>query len=89
MGSLGVAVPVQGGIGVWHFMVISTLVMFGVNKTDAEAFAFIVFAVQSIWIVMAGLFGIMALPLTNRDKSVNEKKDEQMESMREVPLRSE
>jgi hypothetical protein len=89
MGSLGVAVPVQGGIGVWHFMVIYTLVMFGVNRTDANAFAFIVFAVQSIWIVMTGLFGIMALPLTNRDKSVSKKKDERMENRRDVSLRSE
>jgi uncharacterized membrane protein YbhN (UPF0104 family) len=69
MGSLGVAVPVQGGIGVWHFMVITTLVTFGVNKTDADAFAFVVFAIQSIWIVVTGLFGIIALPLANKKKS--------------------
>jgi hypothetical protein len=72
MGSIGVAVPVQGGIGVWHFMVISTLVMFGVSKTDADAFAFVVFAVQLIWTVVVGLFGIMALSLTNRDKRTDQ-----------------
>ncbi|MDR2385118.1 MAG: flippase-like domain-containing protein [Tannerella sp.] len=66
MSSLGVAVPVQGGIGVWHFMVISTLVTFGVNKTDAGAFAFVVFAVQSMWVILTGLFGIIALPLINK-----------------------
>jgi uncharacterized protein (TIRG00374 family) len=65
MGSLGVAAPVQGGIGVWHFMVIFTLVAFGVNRTDADAFAFIVFAVQSVWVILTGLFGIIALPLVN------------------------
>ncbi|MDR0835024.1 MAG: flippase-like domain-containing protein [Tannerella sp.] len=67
MSSIGVAVPVQGGIGVWHFMVIFTLVTFGVNRTDADAFAFVVFAVQSIWIVLTGLFGIIALPLVNKN----------------------
>jgi uncharacterized membrane protein YbhN (UPF0104 family) len=68
MSSLGVAVPVQGGIGVWHFMVISTLVIFGVDKIEAGAFAFVVFAVQSAWIVLTGLFGIIALPLANKKK---------------------
>jgi len=69
MSSIGVAVPVQGGIGVWHFMVISTFVAFGVDKADAGAFAMIVFAVQSVWIILTGLFGIVALAVTNKEKS--------------------
>ena len=73
MSSLGVAVPVQGGIGVWHFMVISTLVAFGVDRTDAAAFALVVFTVQTVWVVLCGLFGIFALPLLNKDE---EGKDE-------------
>ena len=68
MSSIGVAVPVQGGIGVWHFMVISTLVAFGVNSGDAGAFAFLVFAIQTVWVVLVGLFGIFALPIANKDK---------------------
>ncbi|MDR2146532.1 MAG: flippase-like domain-containing protein [Tannerella sp.] len=78
MSSLGVAVPVQGGIGVWHFMVISTLVIFGVDKTDAGAFAFVVFAVQSVWVVLTGLFGIIALSLGKRENGRTEEgKDEE------------
>ena len=68
MSSIGVAVPVQGGIGVWHFMVISTLVAFGVDSNDAGAFAFLVFAIQTLWIVLVGLFGITALPVINKEK---------------------
>ena len=66
MSSIGIAVPVQGGIGVWHFMVISTLVAFGVDSGDAGAFAFLVFAIQSLWVVVVGLFGIAALLLNNK-----------------------
>ena len=72
MSSIGVAVPVQGGIGVWHFMVISTLVAFGVDATDAGAFAFVVFAVQTMWFVLVGLFGIIALPIVNKDNGTLE-----------------
>jgi uncharacterized protein (TIRG00374 family) len=68
MSSIGVAVPVQGAIGVWHFMVISTLVCFGVDETDAAAFAFVVYAIQTIWIVILGLAGIVALPIINKEK---------------------
>jgi uncharacterized protein (TIRG00374 family) len=66
MSSIGVAVPVQGGMGVWHFMVISTLVAFGVNSTDAGAFALVVYTIQTVWVVLTGLFGIAALPIVNK-----------------------
>lgn len=68
MSSIGIAVPVQGGIGVWHFMVISTLVAFGADKSDAGAFAMVVFAVQTVWVILTGLVGIIALPVANKEK---------------------
>ncbi|MDR1813410.1 MAG: flippase-like domain-containing protein [Tannerella sp.] len=64
MSSISVAVPVQGGIGVWHFMIITTLTAFGVSKTDAGAFALVVFTVQTVWLVLTGLYGIIALAST-------------------------
>lgn len=66
MSSIGVAVPVQGGIGPWHFMVIATLVCFGVNENDAAAFALVVHTVQTVWTGLCGLAGIVALPLNNK-----------------------
>ena len=68
MSSIGVAVPVQGGIGPWHFMVIATLVCFGVNENDAAAFALVVHTVQTVWTGLCGLFGVVALPVINREK---------------------
>lgn len=69
MSSIGVAVPVQGGIGPWHFMVIATLVCFGVNENDAAAFALVVHTVQTIWTGLCGLFAIVALPVNNKENS--------------------
>ncbi|MDR1982037.1 MAG: flippase-like domain-containing protein [Tannerellaceae bacterium] len=68
MSSIAVGAPVQGGIGAWHFMVIATLVSFGVKEGDAAAFALVVHTTQSIWTALCGLFGIAALPLTNKEK---------------------
>lgn len=70
MSSIGVAVPVQGGIGAWHFMVLATLMCYGVKETDALAFALVVHTVQSVWTALCGLFGIVALPLTNKNEAV-------------------
>lgn len=66
MSSIAVAVPVQGAIGPWHFMVIATLVCFGVAENDAAAFALIVHTVQTLWLGLTGLAGVVALPLINR-----------------------
>ena len=71
MGSIAVAVPVQGGIGPWHFMVIATLVCFGEKETDAAAFALVVHTVQTIWLGLTGLVGVIALPIINRKKTGN------------------
>ncbi|WP_080902676.1 lysylphosphatidylglycerol synthase transmembrane domain-containing protein [Parabacteroides sp. Marseille-P3160] len=69
MSSIAVAVPVQGGIGPWHFMVIATLVCFGVNRTDAAAFALIVWTIQTVWIALVGTAAIVLLPLVNKKTS--------------------
>lgn len=71
MSSIGVAVPVQGAIGPWHFMVIATLVCFNVNGNDAAAFALVVHTLQTVWTGLVGVAGIIALSVTNRkDKPV-------------------
>ena len=66
MSSIGVAVPVQGAIGPWHFMVIATLVCFGVNESDAAAFALVVHTVQTVWMGLVGLFAVVILPFNNK-----------------------
>lgn len=70
MSSIAVAIPVQGGIGPWHFMVIATLVCFNVTENDAAAFAFVVHSIQTIWISLCGLVGIVILPFINKKKEV-------------------
>lgn len=66
MSSLSVIAPVQNGMGPWHFMVITTLVGYGVSREDAGAFALIVHTLQTLWIALIGLVAILALPLLSR-----------------------
>ncbi|MDD3899807.1 MAG: lysylphosphatidylglycerol synthase transmembrane domain-containing protein [Dysgonamonadaceae bacterium] len=72
MSNVGVAVPVQGGMGAWHFMVISSLIILGVSNANASAFAFAVFAIQSLWTILYGLVGVVAMPYVKRNNIITE-----------------
>ena len=67
MSSLGVAAPTQGGIGAWHFMVITSLLVYGVSYEQGSAFAGAVFTIQSAWFILIGLFSIFAIQYVKRD----------------------
>ena len=67
--NIAVVVPVQAGIGAWHFVVIAVLTGFGLSSIDAGAFAFCVHTIQAIIFTgVIGLFGIMALTIANKKK---------------------
>lgn len=66
--SLSMGLPTNGGIGAWHLAVTASLVLYGVSKASAEAFAFGVFALQSLFIILCGVYGMAALAIQNRNK---------------------
>lgn len=64
--SLSMAIPTNGGMGVWHAAVVLSLGLYGVAKAPAEAFAFGVFAIQNVWVVLYGIFGVVAIGLNKK-----------------------
>ena len=66
LGSLSMLVPSNGGLGPWQAAIVFGLLIFMVNLEEAKAFATGVFAFQSIWIVLCGLFGIFALSFNKK-----------------------
>ncbi len=72
MGSLGVVVPVQGGMGPWHFMIISTLVLFGIGQTQASTFALVVHGFQQAILILLGIYTIIAINLGERFNKTRE-----------------
>lgn len=67
LSSLSMGIPSNGGLGPWQVAVVASLTLYGVNKTSATAFATGVFALQSLWVIACGLFGIAALSIRNRN----------------------
>lgn len=67
-GTFAVIVPTPNGAGPWHFAIISMMMLYGVSAADAGIFALIVHGVQTLLIVLLGIYGFMAIQ--NRKKSV-------------------
>ena len=67
-GTFAVIVPTPNGAGPWHFAIISMMMLYGVNETDAGIFALIVHGIQTFLVVLLGVYGLAALSLTNRQR---------------------
>ncbi len=73
MSAFGMVAPSPGGIGTWHFMVIQTLMIYGVSKSDAGAFAFASHESMTLMMIILGVLSIVLLPIINKRK--NKKSD--------------
>ena len=59
--TVAVLVPTPNGAGPWHFAVKVVLMLFGVTAHDAILFALIVHAMQTLLVVILGLYGYAAI----------------------------
>ncbi|MCD8309852.1 MAG: flippase-like domain-containing protein [Prevotellaceae bacterium] len=65
-GTFAVLVPTPNGAGSWHFAVITMMMLYGVNATDAGIFALIVHAIQTLLIIVLGVYGWVHLVISNK-----------------------
>ena len=68
IGSIAVIVPTPNGAGPWHFSVKTILILYGVQSEAALCFVLIVHTVQTMLVVLLGVYGWAALSLTKRKK---------------------
>lgn len=69
-GSFAVLVPTPNGAGPWHFAIISMMMLYGVNETNAAIFALLVHGIQTFLVVLLGIYGLAALPFTNKTNKI-------------------
>ena len=70
VGSIAVIVPTPNGAGPWHFAVKTMLILYGVAETEALYFVLIVHSVQTLLVVLLGLYAWLALAFTKRNDTV-------------------
>ena len=68
VGTLAVIVPTPNGAGPWHFAVMTMMMLYGVGKEDAGIFALLVHGIQTFLLSLLGIYGLSALPFTNKLK---------------------
>jgi uncharacterized protein (TIRG00374 family) len=61
MGGLAMVLPIPGGIGSWHFMVILTLSVYGIDYTYGKIFALIAHSATNLIYIILGLMAYLWL----------------------------
>ena len=72
VGSIAVIVPTPNGAGPWHFAVKTMLILYGIQQTDALFFVLIVHSVQTLLVILLGIYAWIALAFTKKLKVKNE-----------------
>ena len=68
VGSIAVVVPTPNGAGPWHFAVKTMLILYGIGTYDALYFVLIVHSVQTLLVILLGVYAWIALALTGKKK---------------------
>jgi len=70
VGSLGWVVPVQGGVGAYHFIVSLALAsVYGVDQTQSLVFATISHEAQAVTMILFGLFSLIRVGLAKKPEN--------------------
>lgn len=71
IGSIGITVPVQGGIGAFHWIVSLGLTLYDIPREDGLAFATLSHESQALFILLLGSFSMILLAIRRKRKKEN------------------
>ena len=70
VGSIAVLVPTPNGAGPWHFAVKTMLILYGVADQNALYFVLIVHTVQTMLVILLGIYACVALSFHSVNKEI-------------------
>ncbi|MGL6268700.1 MAG: hypothetical protein ACRC2O_12285, partial [Chitinophagaceae bacterium] len=73
-GSLAMIIT-QGGIGAYQLVVQKTLTLYGIPEVNGLAYGWLLWAVQTLMVLVVGLICLLLLPLFNKTKHESSGKD--------------
>ena len=71
VGSIAVIVPTPNGAGPWHFAVKNMLILYGVADVQALYFVLIVHTIQTMLVVLLGIYAVIALAFTKKKNMIS------------------
>ena len=72
VGSIAVVVPTPNGAGPWHFAVKTMLILYGVADNNALFFVLIVHTIQTMLVILLGIWGWAALNFIKRKQNIHQ-----------------
>jgi uncharacterized membrane protein YbhN (UPF0104 family) len=66
------AAPVQGGIGAFHAIITLGLLLYGIPRADAAAYAVISHESQAVLVIVLGAISFVMIVLRRRKKNLQE-----------------
>ncbi len=70
--SLGMIVPVQGGIGAFHYMVSEGLIVYDIARSDGLAYALLIHSSQTLLVLFGGAISVILLMIRPSKKPHDE-----------------
>lgn len=71
VGSIAVIVPTPNGAGPWHFAVKTMLILYGIQSTEALYFVLIVHSIQTLLVILLGVYAWVALSFTKSKEALD------------------
>jgi len=68
--TLAFLIPVQAGIGAWHYLVIQSLLMFGIGSSAGKVFALVAHSFTLMVYLIIGSIAIIVFPLVNQNGNI-------------------
>ena len=69
LATLAFLLPVQAGMGAWHFVVIQCLLLFGVDAGAGKAFSLMAHSATNHVYLITGIIALTLLPIVNKNKN--------------------
>lgn len=71
LGSISMGLPVQGGLGPWHWTIIGALTLYGLDANVAGTFALVAHGVQFVLIILLGIYTFFSISLAKKKSKIS------------------
>jgi len=78
LGTLAYLLPIQAGIGAWHFIVINCLFFYGIDKESGMIFALVAHTFTNLIYLLIGPIAMAFLPIVNNKNTEYQKIKQEM-----------
>lgn len=70
LGSIGMVLPVPGGIGTFHYFALNTLLLYNVSKADGQLVTLVLHGATTLFVILIGAIALGILPIVNKRRKI-------------------